>query len=164
MLAFIAYHREQNTNARPAGLLAGFHLNAGLAASQSDFEKLITSQQKPAEHVDLSNADLRKFSLAGTKLDLQHANFSHSNLSGMNLNNLNLTGADLSYADLSGAQLNNTNLTAANLSHAILTNADMAQANLTAATVTFADLSSSNLQAPIFLKHFWIAPTSIKPI
>src|SRR3990167_9448581 len=94
-------------------------------ANQEDLQKLLELKEKPATHLDLSNADLRDYHFAPGKIDLQNANLSHSNLAGVDLSKMNLSGADLSYANVSHAKLNQTNLTGANLDHAILTGASL---------------------------------------
>jgi uncharacterized protein YjbI with pentapeptide repeats len=119
---------------------------SAFAANQSDLEKLIQLDKKPSTHVDLSNADLRRYSFSDAKINLQNANLSHSNLSGMVLSKLDMSGADLSYSDLSGAQLEETNLSGANLTHANLKSAQLQNSNLATATLDYADLGSANLQ------------------
>jgi uncharacterized protein YjbI with pentapeptide repeats len=74
--------------------------------------------------VDLSNANLVWFELAGA--DLRDADLNHANLSGANLSETNLSGAtnlafaDLSRTDLQNANLRGTRLEGANLEGAIL--------------------------------------------
>lgn len=123
------------------------------AANQDDLNKLIQLQKtQVVMHLDLSNADLRKYPFIPGKINLQQANLSHSNLSQVNLSKMDLSGANLSNSDLSGAILNEANLAGANLKNANLSGAQFKLSNLSNADMSFANLAGANLQNALLAK------------
>lgn len=121
-------------------------ISLAYAANPNDLAKLSkVDNSNPNIGLDLSNADLRTYQFAGTKIDLKNANLMHANLTNVNLEKMDLRGANLSYANLTNTNLKGADLSNASLKYAILVGANLMEANLNKADFTCANFNNSNL-------------------